>query len=62
LNIFKKDITLLLITLVSACKSRSKQWEKGEDKQQALFIRLGKRIIVKKTTPKQLKTINNTSA
>jgi hypothetical protein len=61
LNI-KLIITLLVITLISVCKSRSKQWEKGEEKQYSLSGILGQRINGKETTPKQLNTINNASA
>jgi hypothetical protein len=41
LNIINIVLTLLVITIVSACKSRSKQWEKGEEKQQTLSLILG---------------------
>jgi hypothetical protein len=62
LNLINKVITLLVITIFSACKSRSRQWEKAEEKQQTLSILLVERILGKKTTPRQLNTINNSSA
>jgi hypothetical protein len=61
LNILKLVMTLLLIILISVFKSRSKQWEKGEEKQQILSLISGIRINGKETTPKQFNTINNTS-
>jgi hypothetical protein len=41
MSIIKVNFPLLEITLVSACKSRSKQWERMEKKQQKLSIGLG---------------------
>jgi hypothetical protein len=61
MNLFK-IFPLLVITLVSACKSRSKQWEKGEEKQHPLSIGLGIHILAKIVTPKELNIIHNSSA